>query len=307
MAGEPTGAQHELEADGVHAVVTEVGGGLRSLRIDGRDVVAGFDPGRPRPVYRGSVLAPWPNRVGGGRYRWNGRDQQLALTEPDRRTALHGLLCWTPWTLVERTPRSVVLAARVWPQLGYPHQLDVQVGYTVQAAGLRWQIDAVNTGAEPAPYGCSVHPYLVAGPGRVDDWTFTLDAGRWLAVDDEQLLPLDERPVEGTPFDFRAGRRLGDVQVDHAFTGVRAGADGAARAELRAADGGGVAMVWDPAALPWVQVHTADRPEPELDRAGLAVEPMTCPPDALRTGQDLVTLAPGEEHSAWWWIGRLPA
>ncbi|MGY1857488.1 aldose 1-epimerase family protein [Modestobacter sp. SYSU DS0290] len=307
MSVEPTGVQYDLRADGVHAVVTEVGGGLRSLRVDGRDLVAGFGPDQLRPVYRGSVLVPWPNRVGDGRYRWQGRDQQLALTEPDRRTALHGLLCWTPWTLVERTPRSVVLAARVWPQPGYPHRLDVQVGYTVEAGGLRWQIDAVNTGAEPAPYGCSVHPYLVAGPGRVDDWTFGLDAERWLAVDDEQLLPIGERPVEGTPFDFRAGRRLGDVQVDHAFTGVRAGVGGTARAELRAADGAGVAVEWDPVALPWVQVHTADRPEPELDRAGLAVEPMTCPPDALRTGQDLVTLGPGERHSAWWRIELLPA
>ncbi len=142
MATEPTGTQYELRAAGAQAVVTEVGGGLRLLRVDGQDLVAGFAPELPRPVYRGSVLAPWPNRVGDGRYTWNGRTEQLALTEPDRLHALHGLVCWTPWALVDRTPDSVVLGTRIWPQPGYPHLLDLQVGYTLDGAGLTWRLDA---------------------------------------------------------------------------------------------------------------------------------------------------------------------
>src|SRR3954454_2000366 len=62
MGFSPTGRQFELRAGAATAVVTEVGGGLRSLRVDGRDLVAGFGPDELRPVYRGSVLAPWPNR-----------------------------------------------------------------------------------------------------------------------------------------------------------------------------------------------------------------------------------------------------
>jgi aldose 1-epimerase len=74
---------------------------------------------------------------------------------------------------------------------------------------------------------------------------------------------------------------------------------------VRAADGGGVAMHWSTAELPWVQVHTADRPDPADDRVGLAVEPMTCPPDALNSGTDLVVLQPGDTHSASWEIEAL--
>jgi aldose 1-epimerase len=64
----------------------------------------------------------------------------------------------------------------------------------------------------------------------------------------------------------------------------------------------GVECEWDPAVLPWVQVHTADLPLAEESRLGLAVEPMTCPPDAFNSGEDLVVLAPGEEHKAFWTI-----
>ncbi len=54
-----------------------------------------------------------------------------------------------------------------------------------------------------------------------------------------------------------------------------------------------------------MQVHTADRPDPDDDRVGLAVEPMTCPPDALNSGTDLVVLAPGDSHAASWEIEAL--
>jgi aldose 1-epimerase len=114
------------------------------------------------------------------------------------------------------------------------------------------------------------------------------------------------RDVAGTPFDLRTPRLLGAVEIDHAFTGLAAGPDGCARAELRGPDGSGVAVEWPAADLPWVQVHTADRPgQPELHRAGLAVEPMTAPPDALASGQDVVRLRPGDRHAARWSLRRL--
>ncbi|SCX37568.1 aldose 1-epimerase [Klenkia marina] len=299
----PTGEQHDLVLDDVRAVVTEVGGGLRSLTVAGRDLVVGFPVDTPRPLYRGSVLAPWPNRVADGRYTRDGRTQQLALTEPDRGNALHGLTCWSAWRLLDRTASAVRLGARIWPQQGWPHLLDVVVGYELTPTGLRWTVEGHNPGDGPAPWGSSVHPYLVAGPGRVDDWEFELAAEQVLTVDDERLLPTGLVDVGTTDLDFRAPRPLRGVAVDHAYTGVAGGAR--ATATVRAADGGGVAMHWSAEDLPWVQVHTADRPDPADDRVGLAVEPMTCPPDALNTGTDLVVLAPGQSHTAAWEIEAL--
>ena len=307
-AAPPTGGQVQLRAGDVTATVTEVGGALRLLRLGDRDLVAGFPVDVPRPVYRGSVLAPWPNRVADGRYRWEGRDEQLALTEPDRRTALHGLVCWVRWEVLDRSADAVSMGARVVPQPGYPHQLDLVATYRVHEDGLTWRLEAHNTGTTTAPYGCSVHPYLVAGPGRVDDWTLRLRAREHLEVDPDRLLPTGRRGATVTGLDLTGGPvPLAGVEVDHAFTGVTPDADGTARAEVRCADGSGVVLEWDPEQLPWVQLHTADRPEPELHRTGLAVEPMTCPPDALRSGEDLVTLPPSGRHAAEWRIRAVGA
>ena len=205
--------------------------------------------------------------------------------------------------IATRTSSSVLLETVVVPQAGYPHRLRVEVEHRLTDAGLSTTVHAVNTGPTRAPYGASGHPYLVGGEGRVDDWTLQLEARRVLTVDPERLIPQGLEDVAGGPFDFAAARGVGDLFVDHAFTGL-VESDGAFRAVVRAADGRGVEMAWD-AAAPWVQVHTGDRPEPEYDRRGLAVEPMTCPPDAFNSGTDLVVLQPGESHAVSWTIAAI--
>ncbi|GAA2756052.1 aldose 1-epimerase family protein [Actinopolymorpha rutila] len=299
-----SGEQHSISAAGYTATVTEVGATLRELRHDGRDLVAGFAADEVRPVFRGAVLAPWPNRVIDGTYDFGGQSHQLALTEPDRHNALHGLVAWSTWQVVDHSPQRVELAHRLFPQTGYPFLLDLRAAYELSDAGLACTIAAVNAGDVDAPFGCAPHPYLVAGPGRVDDWTLELPAGRYLQVSEDRLVPQGLAEVAGTDYDFRTPKAIGTTFLDHAYTGLAADADGVVRARVRTAEGSGVELAWD-AGCPWVQVHTADRPEPELDRSGLAVEPMTCPPDAFNSGTDLVVLAPGQRHEVGWTIAAI--
>ncbi|MGN6445096.1 aldose 1-epimerase family protein [Amnibacterium sp.] len=281
------------------AEIASVGASLRALRHDGRDLVVPFQEDEVRPLYRGAVLVPWPNRVVDGRYAFDGVTQQLPLTEPDRGHALHGLACWNDYRVVARSSGAVVLETEIVAQAGYPHPLRVEVEYRLGEDGLETRVTTTNIGTDRAPYGASGHPYLVGGPGRVDDWTLELAAEQVLEVDAERLVPQGLAPVQGGPFDFAAARRIGDLFIDHAFTGLQAH-----RARVTAADGHGAELRWD-AVAPWVQVHTADRPEPEYDRAGLAVEPMTCPPDAFNSGTDLVVLEPGAAHTLTWTIAAV--
>ena len=280
------------------AEVVSVGAALRALTHDGRDLVVPFAEGEVRPLFRGVTLVPWPNRVVDGRYEFDGVVQQLAITEPDRGHALHGLAAWSDYRVVTRSSDAVVLETEIVAQAGYPHRLRVRVEHRLGDDGLTTTITATNTGPTRAPYGSSGHPYLVGGPGRVDDWTLELAADRVLEVD-ERLAPRGLADVPGGPFDFAEARTIGDLFIDHAFTGLRAH-----RATVRAADGHGAELRWD-ATAPWVQIHTADRPEPEYDRAGLAVEPMTCPPDAFNSGTDLVVLEPGASHALAWTIAAV--
>ena len=149
MTTYPSGEQIELRHGDQTAVVAQVGGALRTYDVAGRAVVDGFDVAAKVDGGRGQVLAPWPNRVRDGRYRWAGQDQQLALSEAATRNAIHGLVRWAPWSVVERTPSSVTVGARVWPQPGYPFLLDVAAAYALDADGLSVTLTGRNAGDVP--------------------------------------------------------------------------------------------------------------------------------------------------------------
>lgn len=300
-----SGRQLTIAADRYEAVVASVGATLRMLQHEGRDLVVPFAADEVRPGYRGATLAPWPNRIVDGRYRFRGALLQLPLSEPARGHALHGLAGWLEFSspVVERD--RVVLAAVIEPQAGYPFRVEVQVEYRVDAGGLHQTVSGRNLGADAAPWGTGPHPYLVAGAGRVDDWTLRLPASQVLTVTADRLCPVALHDVDQHPeWDFRTARPIGGVSIDHAFTKL-AREGGITEARLTAPGGSGVAMSWD-ARCPWVQVHTADTPHsPSTSRIGLAVEPMTCPPDAFNSGVDLVVLEPGASHAASWRIRAL--
>jgi len=293
----PSDPRFALTAGDYTATVSAVGGALVSLRFGGRDLVLALDgEAYPLPKYRGAVLAPWPNRVGDGRYRFNGAEHQLPINEVERGCALHGLLAWTTWQVERADADRVVLTDTAWPRPGYPFTVEVRADYRLDDAGLAIDLTATNTGSDAAPLGLSLHPYLVAPGDGVAGWTFELPADTVLDVDPDRLLPRNRKPVAGTSFDFRTGRRIGDTEIDHAYTDLAPGADGVAASLLDDA-GVGVRMSWDRRS-PWVQVHTTDAPDSPVHRRCLAVEPMTCPPDAFASGTDVITLEPG--GSAGW-------
>lgn len=297
----PSGEQVELVYGDWRATVTEVGATLRRLGHGDRPVLAGFELDEQASAGRGQVLLPWPNRVRDGRWRWRGQDLQLPLTEPAHSNASHGLVRWIPWRLTVEAAATVRADVLLRPQPGYPFALDVSVTYALDDDGLRVTTVATNVGADPAPYGHGMHPYLLAsdGGGLVDAWELTVPAATRLHVD-ERGLPTGSQPVDGTDLDFRGGRLIGDTVLDTPVTDLPRDADGTASVRLRDPAGGRGVRLWVDEAYPWLQVFTGDTLSPALRRRAVAVEPMTCPPDALRSGTDLVVLEPGGSHTARW-------
>ncbi|MDR0594881.1 MAG: aldose 1-epimerase family protein [Bifidobacteriaceae bacterium] len=297
-----SGNQITIEAGPYRAVIASVGATLRQLQYVGRDLVVPFAADQVRPLYRGAVLAPWPNRVVDGRYRLSDAVQQLPLNEPARSHALHGLALWLDFAVADQGEASVSLVQEIEPQAGYPFRVALEVIYRVDAVrGLTWQVTAVNMGPGAAPYGTAPHPYLMAGSSPLDRWRLTLPAASFIAVEGDRLLPAGPRSVAGGDFDFRSGRGIGAAKIDHAFGDVSWDPSGYATAVLDDPTGTGVTITWDKT-CPWVQVCTADQPSPELSRLGLAVEPMTCPPNAFNSHQNLVWLDHGQTHQATWQI-----
>lgn len=307
-----SGIQHSLRAGDYEAVVADIGATLRSLTYRGRDLVLPFEADEVRPNHRGATLAPWPNRLVDGRYTFDGVDYQLPLTEPARGHALHGLASWLQYEPIDKHSSHVTLEGAIQAQKGYPWRVVVQTTFALDADGLTQTVTAVNESAHPAPWGTASHPYLVAGDGRVDGWTLQLPAASVLHATPDRLVPTGLSPVDADDpgrFDFRTPHLVGAARIDHAFTDLAADADGTIAARVTDASGVGVEMVWD-AACPWVQVFTSDQPGATSDRAALAVEPMTCAPDAFNAAAyaydtGLIVLSPGGTATARWRIAAI--
>jgi aldose 1-epimerase len=306
----PSGEQYEISAAGYRAVITESGAALRALSYGERALIDGFADDEMSPGGRGQLLMPWPNRIRDGKYSFGGRDLQLALTEPKRSNASHGLARWAAWTLEEHTANSVSLVYRVMAQTGYPWAVDLHVLYDLGADGLTVTQTATNLSGEPAPYACGAHPYLAVGPpdtGAIDHLELTLPAGTRTLADD-RLIPVETVAVDDA-HDFRTGRPIGAVVFNDTFGDLER-VDGVATASLRHPDDGHGVALWVDEKIPWLLVYSADD-VPGKERRSLAIEPMTAPANAFNSGDDLVTLAaagsPGDELSVTWGIRALVA
>jgi aldose 1-epimerase len=301
----PSGDQFEIAAGGYRAVITESGAALRHLTYGGRALVDGFEEHETSSGGRGQLLMPWPNRVRDGRYSFGGADHQLALTEPKRNNASHGLARWAAWTVQEHTHHSVSLHYRLMAQTGYPWTVDLSVVYDLSADGLTVTQTATNTSEVPAPYASGAHPYLVVGAGPVDTLELTMPAATRLLTDPERLLPTGREAVDGTPYDFRVTRPLRGVALNDSFTDLSRDSRGMASTVLRDPGSGLGVVLWVDQHHPWLLLYTADD-VPATARRSIAVEPMTAPPDALRSGEDLVVLGASgsadDELSATWGI-----
>jgi aldose 1-epimerase len=308
----PTGDQYELTCDTpdgqAKAVITQVAAGIRSYSVGGIDVTEPFDEASTPPSGCGIVLVPWPNRVKDA--TWWLRDesgsvseQKLAVTEPARGNAIHGLLRYSPYLPVLRGRDSITLGATVYPQLGYPFLLDTTVRYSLSADGLTVEHTIVNAGQSDAPVAIGAHPYLKIGGVETADLVLKLDATTHFEVDDRMNV-VDEHPVDGTEYDLREGRRVADLQLDDGFGGVLH-ESGRAEHSLTAPDGRSVTL-WADDSFGFVQAFThrsfATLPEGQV---AVAIEPMTAPANALNSGQGLRWLGAGETMKARWGIAPL--
>ncbi|MGI8903045.1 MAG: aldose 1-epimerase family protein [Solirubrobacteraceae bacterium] len=299
MAVRPSGEQYEIRNGSQRATVVEVGGGIREYVVGERPVLDPYPVDAMCDGAHGVPLIPWPNRLADGRYRFDGVDYTVALTEPAKHNAIHGFLRWRSWRAVEHEPSRVVMGTRLRPLMGYPFALDAQVSYELGDGGLVVATTAANVGDRPCPYGAGQHPYLSPGGGRIDDCTLELDAGTRILTDDERQLPTGSAPVEGTDFDFRAGKRLGAQRLDAPFTSLARDADGRAWARLTAPDGSR-SELWVDEHYPIIEIYTGDTLSPPRRRLGLGTEPMTCPPNAFQTGDGLIRLEPGQSLTTTW-------
>jgi aldose 1-epimerase len=298
MPPPPSGRQTVLARDGQEVVVVEIGGGLRTYRAGGAEVLDGYGEHDRCTSGRGQPLFPWPNRLDGGTYRFGDVEEHAPLTEPAAGNAIHGLTRWSPWALVDVGTTHATTGFVLRPQPGWAWTLELSVTYRLEADGLRVVTRAVNRGPGPCPFGAGFHPYLHAPSGLVDDLELTVPAASRYRADGRGI-PVGREDVDGTSFDFRGGRVIGTQVMDVALTDLTRAVDGSVVVSVADHGSGRQTDLVLDRAWQTVMVFTGDTVGSRA-RQGLAIEPMTGPANLLRSGDGLVVLEPDEPWDATW-------
>ena len=284
------------------AEIDLVGGRIISYRLAGRELIQA-EADAPTSAFQSALLAPWPNRVSHGTWRWADDDLQLPINEEALGTSLHGLVAFSRFFVVEKSDVSVRVRHDLAPSEGYPFPLQVEATYRLADEGLQCTVEALATGDRPTPVALGVHPYLRPG-GAVDDVVLQLPAEELLCGDD-RWDHISRRRVDGDVLDLRQGRHLGPQDLDHCWSGLRREPDGRVQVPVTLADGFQV-VLWCGAAARYIFIYTAHTlPEP-WRRRSVAIEPCTAPPNAFRSRRDLDVLVPGQRLVLEWGL-QLPA
>ena len=299
----PSGRQLEIRHGPLRAVVVEVGGGLREFTRDGEPVLDGYAVENMADGGRGQPLLPWPNRLADGQYEFRGQTHQLPIDELSRRNASHGLTRWLSWSVVDQSTERVRVEYLLHPRPGYPFTLQLQLEYALDDTGLTVRTFARNLGQQELPLGAGFHPYFTVGTPLVDGASLKIPALGRLDLDPERRLPTSRiLAVAGTDFDFRSPRSIGELVIDDCFCALSRDDDGRARVTLTNVEAGMSMSVWMDEHFKYAQVFTGDTLAAPRRRQGLAIEPMTCPPNAFRSGMDLIVLQPGSDLQIEWGV-----
>ncbi|MCD0446815.1 hypothetical protein LO763_24665 [Glycomyces sp. A-F 0318] len=285
-----------LAGDSSSAEVSPRAASLRALRVRGLDLVEPTTRAVDPPGMAGAVLVPWPNRVAHARWRYLGGEQRLAVTEPELGHANHGLLAAHDFTVRAASADAVTFTAPVNGHPGYPFDLDVAVTYRLRPDGVDVATAFTNRGALPAPVAAGAHPYPRVGAAPAEALTLRLDADAF-RVPGPTHLPGPPLDVAGTPYDLRAGAPFAKLPRHSTYERTTAAPS---RHRLSAPDGAAVELRADEHHR-WFQLYIDDALDTdEGPRRAVALEPMTAPPNALRTGEGLHWVDPDETWTVRW-------
>ncbi len=237
---------------------------------------------------KGAQLAPWPNRIQKAHYEFQGQEHRPVKNfKPQGGHAIHGLVMFETTKLSAKDPEAgwmeLSLSSKGWT--GYPFPIRLSFRFALNPIeGLRMETTFENTGETDLPAGHGWHPYFRLSDS-VTPCLLTLPSGKRLEMTPNAV----PSGVEKEWAKFARPTAIGPDFLD-ACLEISA-KKGIATTRLTDPDSGLSLDVWQEVGAGkygYVQVFTHPR------RHCLAIEPMTCAPDAFNNGMGLVVLRPGE-------------
>jgi aldose 1-epimerase len=299
----PSGEQIAIAHGDQRAVITEVGATLRTYVKGGLSVVEGFAAEEVPTGARGQILYPWPNRIGDVQWSFSDRIAQPTVNDAHQATAIHGLVRWRPFQVESVNQNRCVMRLLLHPTPDYPFLSEIVIAYHLGSLGLTVTTTVTNRDDVPIPFGVGFHPYLSVTTPTIEGAELEVPAQAYVDVNERQLPTGEILPVTGNPLDFRKQKSINGHDLDVTYTELIRDDSGLATVVVTDATGGTVELSMD-RNFAYVQLFTGDTLERGRRRTAIAVEPMTCPPDALRSGKDVIVLEPGQHWAGSWRLRR---
>lgn len=287
----------EIRSASTVATLTEAGFNVYSLVVDGFDYLhaePGF-PGSGKPTHNGTpVLFPWPNRIAGAHFTWDGVDYPLPENEAATGCSIHGYAVAAPLLIVDTGASHVTGEFTV--DSGWPARGRLRMTYRVEPAALIATCEVENLDDHGFPYGLGFHPYLRV-PGPFDQWLLQVDAAKYWPL--ANMVPTGPAEPVTTDLDFRTPRRIGDQHLDDVLTGLSPAPSMTRRAGLHSM-ASSVTVSSDPGFREYVVFTNASR-------NAVAIEPYTCATDAVHLQERGIdagwrVLEPGGRQTYTWRI-----
>ena len=299
----PSGEQIAIAHGDQRAVITEVGATLRTYVKGGLPVVEGFAGDELPTGARGQFMYPWPNRVAPSPWTFSGRTSIPIIDDLPTQTHNHGIAKWRPFRIEAVNQNRCLLTLLLHATPEYPFVTEVSVAYHLGPMGLTVTTTVLNRDTVPIPFGIGFHPYIAVTTPTIEGAVLSVPAKSYVQTD-ARLLPTGLiLPVAGTDLDFSTPKSVNGHVLDVTYGDLLRDDSGLFTTTLTDRDGGCVEMQMD-RNFPYLQIFTGDTLEKGRRRTGVAIEPMTCPPEALRSGKDLLVLEPGQHWAGSWRLRR---
>ena len=293
------------------AVVSAYGASLRrfwKLTPQGeREIAWGYSDRDAKKGGQGDVLIPFPGRIPGGRYRFEGQDHSLERNDKEGPNAIHGFVRTREWSA--RSSRHGVsfrlkLPASEMAAKGYPFSLDIGVSYQLSDQGLTCEFSIQNVGTGRAPVAAGFHPYFVTSQQKINGSILRLPARKLIEFGPGFIPTGRVLPVQGSELDFLEPRELGTTIINNCLTDLERDEQGIAVATLTDPTTRAETTIWMSESCQYLVVYTGEALGPDARRA-IAIEPMTCGTDAFnRPEWGLRVLEPYEFLTGNWGISQ---
>lgn len=301
----------ELKLDSETAVkgtISTAGAALKRLTVSGTDLITITTGHELNPYADGLVMAPWANRIDGGKWKLDGQELQLEINDPSMNNAIHGLVSQTIFEIANQTESSVTLTTLIQPTAGYPFNLEIAVTYELTNNGIDVKHHAKNLTAKAAPFVVGAHPYLQIS-GTPTEKLEIKSSVQTVDLVNERKIPIGKQDISGSEFDITDWRELSTCNFDHGFSNLVRDSNGRAHHLLRSPSGE-VLDIWQSAEMKYAFIFTPDFYTNNADqtrRTAIAIEPQTGPANAFNSKEDLIWIEPNQAFDASWGLVFTPA